>query len=354
MKKTSKSFGDYFKDPVVKSFGIKSVIFIGIIFLLRTFLLYFSYTEFFRSHFGVSAVYRLPFLTGLNFGRFLNAIIFTAVIGVLLLSRKIQLLKYKKQSKRELIEFLILFIAYFCLYYIYLYWLKGVVPSQGMIPVYMIIRYLLQLTYLAFLAIAIFGCDFLVQFVRKFYKEILILITVLVSYSFLILIFENLWFLLSSLVTRIVGFFLGLTEGPISMDFSDSTGPRLQARDFRVGISSACSGIDSLQLFISIYAFLFFMDWKILNKKRMAFLFLPGLLGTFLYNNIRIYLLMLVALYIDRNFAINTFHTNAGWIFFLVFFFIFWHFGSSWVYEKEKKDDIPKPKGKRKEKPKKK
>ena len=53
MTKESKSITDYFKDKVVKEFAIKSTIFIGFIIGLRTFLLYFSYTNFFKSNFSM-------------------------------------------------------------------------------------------------------------------------------------------------------------------------------------------------------------------------------------------------------------------------------------------------------------
>ena len=175
MTKESKSITDYFKDKVVKEFAIKSTIFIGFIIGLRTFLLYFSYTNFFKSNFGIPGFYRLPFLSGLNFGRFLNALIFTAVIGVVLLSKKIHLLKFKKQEKKQTIEFIVLFLVYFILYYIYLYWLKGASPIKILIPLLMILRYIFQISYLFFLACAIFGFDFIKQFIIKPQKNQLLI-----------------------------------------------------------------------------------------------------------------------------------------------------------------------------------
>ena len=57
---------------------------------------------------------------------------------------------------------------------------------------------------------------------------------------------------------------------------------------------------------------------------------------------------MLVGIYIDPQFAVDTFHTNIGWMLFLVFFIIYWHFGSQWVYKKKPEELASSKKGSKK------
>ena len=122
------------------------------------------------------------------------------------------------------------------------------------------------------------------------------------------------------------------------MGATTADGPTLGVNDFLVGISKECSGIDSLLLFISLYLFLFILNWKDIDKRRMAILFIPGLIGTFAYNLARIYILMLAGIFISPEFAADAFHSNIGWILFLGFFIIFWHFGSKYAYKKDLKN----------------
>ena len=157
----------------------------------------------------------------------------------------------------------------------------------------------------------------------------------IVVYYFLINFFQNFWYILSLTVRKILAYLLGLTFSDIYIGASDAYGPVLGVRNFLVGISKECSGIDSMLLFISLYTFLFILNWKYINKKRMIFIFIPGLIGTFAYNILRLYILMLAGIFISPQFAADTFHSNIGWILFLGFFVIFWHFGSKYVYKKE-------------------
>ena len=69
-----------------------------------------------------------------------------------------------------------------------------------------------------------------------------------------------------------------------------------------------------------------------MHVKRMWALFIPGVIMAVTYNILRIYSLMLVGIYIDPVFAVDTFHSNIGWMLFLGFFMIYWHFGSDVTY----------------------
>jgi exosortase/archaeosortase family protein len=96
--------------------------------------------------------------------------------------------------------------------------------------------------------------------------------------------------------------------------------------DFSVLIGSPCSGIDGMTLFVTLYCLIVCFDWKNVNKLRAA-IFLPfGTLGMFLMNTLRVYLLLVVGVLYSEEFAIGAFHSNIGWILFLVYFLTFLYF----------------------------
>ena len=100
---------------------------------------------------------------------------------------------------------------------------------------------------------------------------------------------------------------------------------------FSAGIAKTCSGIDSIFLFTALYLGVLAWDWKILNKKKMLVMFIPGLVGAFMLNIVRIFLLFLIGANISRDFALNAFHTNASAVLFLVYFAIFWWIFYKWM-----------------------
>ena len=114
-----------------------------------------------------------------------------------------------------------------------------------------------------------------------------------------------------------------------------SAGPILGVEGFYVGISKVCSGIDSLLYFISLFAIIIVTNWKFINKNRMLILLVAGAIGTFFVNILRVFLLVIIAVKFSPKFAVDVFHTNAGWMFFLAYFIILWHFGRKWVMPNE-------------------
>jgi len=180
---------------------------------------------------------------------------------------------------------------------------------------------------------AVYTLDFTRSFGKRHWKSILTFLAIGAVYFYIIQLFQKIWYHLSYFVAKTIYHMLSLTFDNVY--FSPGTvtqGPRLGVEGFMVGISDACSGIDSLLLFLSLYTLLLVLDWKRLDLKRMFILFIPGIIGTVAYNILRVYVLLLVGVYYDQQFAIDTFHTNIGWILFLAFFMLFWHYGSKWVY----------------------
>jgi len=186
-----------------------------------------------------------------------------------------------------------------------------------------------------FLAISIFGIKFSKDFIKKFKKEIELSIVVFIITLFSIIQFQKLWVYFSFVVAKSVYYLLNLTS-QTTLSFSNNT-PIISLNNFIVNIGKPCSGIDSMLMFIFLYIFIVGYDWKILNKKKAALLFIPGLISVFLLNILRVYLLILFGAYVSHNFAIGIFHTNAAWILFLSYFALFWFLFYKWMKDEKTK-----------------
>ena len=141
--------------------------------------------------------------------------------------------------------------------------------------------------------------------------------------------FQGLWPYLSGFVAKSVAILLGLI-GSVNLSFSGDL-PVLSFNGFMVKIAQTCSGIDSIFLFTALYLGILAWDWKILNKKKVFWLFFVGVVGAFMLNIVRIFLLILIGAYISRDFALNVFHTNASAILFLIYFAVFLKLSYGWM-----------------------
>ncbi len=177
------------------------------------------------------------------------------------------------------------------------------------------------------LALAVFGFKFIKDFVKNFKKELAICIGIAVIFYFSMSFVWKSWEILSSGVSRVVYYMLKLT-----FDNTSLTPPRtLMVNGFTARIEEACSGVYSIFLFTCLYLFIMFLDWKVINKKKAVFLFLPTVIGLFFVNSLRIYLLMLTGVFISPDFAINMFHSYIGTILFIIYFVLFWLIFYKWM-----------------------
>lgn len=320
--------------------SIRSLVFFGILIgLYLALMLWIRHTPFFIQYLRIDTDFYLPFFTGLRKTDFLNAAIF-ALIGFVLWNRDyIKNLKVFKRKWNETIIFAIISIFFIFLHYLLKYWIAiNPEPAEQHLLALTIIKQVLVGLFAIFLALAVYTQGFIKKIIKDKWKSILIFLAIGIFYFFLIQFFQLIWYSLSYFVTISLRFMLGLIFDNVYFSPGNTlSGPRLGASGFNVGISNECSGVDSMLLFLSLYALLLVLDWKRLNKKKMFILLIPGIIGTVAYNILRIYLLMLVGIFIDPKFAVDVFHTNIGWMLFLIFFVVFWHFGSKWVYLKKAK-----------------
>ncbi len=326
----------YFRNKGFRQFAVRTAIFFSILLILQlSIFFYFSKTIFFRKYLAIPEMFYFSMLQGLNKQNFLNSAIF--VIVAFLLWRRADILRFKAFRQKNLQTFIFgaLSAIAFASHYLFKHWVVvNMDIAVSHVMAITLLKYGFNILFIVFLALAVYNAKFITFFLKKFYIDIGFFAAVLLSYYKLIDWFQNSWLFFSTAVGKVLQFVFSKIFDDVVFYVSKTGGPVLGVGDFRVGISKVCSGIDSLLFFISLFAILVVLNWKDLDKKRMALLFIPGLIGTFLLNIIRVFLLIVIAVKISPEFAVDTFHTNAGWILFLGYFITFWHFGSKWVLKK--------------------
>lgn len=342
MANFKEQFQQFKENKGLYQFALRSLIFFGSIFLIYfAIFLWARHLPFFVQYLRIDDGFYISWLTGLRKTDFLNAGLFAAIGFVVWNRRSLSSVAPTLRNMKQTIIFGVLSLLSFVLHYVHKYWigqnLELATSMQGFMT---FIKYGLLVLFVVFAAIAVYTPAFLKSFWKQYKKTILVFLGVGVAYFFLIQWFQLIWYQLSYFVSVAIRNLLELSFDQVYYYPGNEAigGPRLGVGTFRVAISNECSGIDSLLLFLSLYSLLFILDYKRMHVKRMWLLFIPGIIMTVAYNILRIYLLMLVGIHIDPQFAVDTFHTNIGWMLFLVFFIIYWHFGSKWVYKK--KDEL--------------
>jgi exosortase/archaeosortase family protein len=173
----------------------------------------------------------------------------------------------------------------------------------------------------------IFGIRFLSSFVKQFHKEILACLGISVVYDIAIFQVWKLWPVFSDGVLHSVRFLLSLTSSNVQV-----IEPRIiEVNNFAVSIGQACSGLDSLFLFSSLYLLIAILDFKDFNKIKLIGMVIPAVIGLYMVNIFRVYLLVTIGAYVSADLAIKLFHTYLGMVLFIIFFFVFWRFSYKWM-----------------------
>ena len=123
------------------------------------------------------------------------------------------------------------------------------------------------------------------------------------------------WNTLSDATFSLSAFFLRLVERDIVVDADRRI---LGPTDFKVNIDAACSGYEGIGLvlvFLSIYLWIFRRELRFPN----AWILLPlGVLAIWVLNGARIAILILIGAHFSEEVAITGFHSQAGWMMFLL------------------------------------
>jgi len=190
-----------------------------------------------------------------------------------------------------------------------------------------VILFLQLILALAFLFLAVFGMDF----VKKFYRELMLTFLLFVLFTVSSLTISANWSAFAATNARMNYAVLSLFSDEISIA-PGASGATLALGNFTALIGSPCSGIESLTMFLLVALFIVMLDWSILNHKKLWIL-IPGILGMYIVGVLRVLLLMIVG---TKNpaLAIGLFHTNVGWILFAAYLLLFWNFVYPWLKKK--------------------
>jgi exosortase/archaeosortase family protein len=179
----------------------------------------------------------------------------------------------------------------------------------------------------AFLALGAYGYAFFKSFFRTFLRELLICAGVgLVFYAAMRVVWLS-WPYLSWGVGKVVYAMLYVFPGDPVI-----AGPQvIRVGDFAVLIGEACSGVFSIFLFSCLFLLIVALDWKKLRHGRAAIMFGLTMVGLFLVNVLRVYLIILVGYFYNPEFAVNLFHSYVGMILFMAYFVAWLHYGYDWM-----------------------
>ncbi len=236
---------------------------------------------------------------------------------------------YSVLTKTRLFSFVSVVLGLVVYFFYKKFLLNNLVLVAEHIYFFTVIEYSLLFIVLFFLIVSVFGFKFCRDFFREHKFGIGYSFLGVISVYFLEREFQDLWVYLSSFVGHSVVYLLNFV-GQSSIYYLKGL-PVIVFNNFNVGVAKTCSGIDSILLFSGLYLGILAWDWKLLDKKKVFFMYFVGVVGAFAVNIFRIFLLILIGYYVSMEFAVHTFHTNASSILFIIYFAIFWKFLYKWM-----------------------
>jgi len=190
-----------------------------------------------------------------------------------------------------------------------------------------ILLHLLFWLVFALIAYGLFGGAFIRAFVAAFRKPLLFCLGAgVVLYASMPLVWRA-WPVLSFGVSRLVYGLATVFPGDALL-----TPPlSLRVQNFGVIIGESCSGVFSIFLFSALFALLIALDVRKIIPWRAAVLFVLAMVGLFLVNVLRVYLIVLVGALYDPALAVGLFHSYVGTVLFLLFFVAFVWYCAPWM-----------------------
>lgn len=333
-----------FKNSGFRNMIIKGVIFLALVILVQKAIQFFLVKSvLFEQFLDIPAQFQIG--KGIISISITNALIFGVVVFFMLTYKKIFEIKDFKIKKFQQSGFILFAIFFIIIHYVFKFIINRNIDFFSLAPLlWAIVKIFIQLLFAASLFVGVFGLDFTKYIFKIFKKQILITVIVTIAFFILMILVQNLWSYFSVAISEILYwvfslFFDDVTYRPFVSSFtmSEGGGPLLGINDFRAIVGKPCSGIDSFLLFTSLYALIFIIDYKRLKKNITIAWYFVGIAGMFLTNVLRILLLFIIGAYFDPKLAIGLFHTNAGWILFILYFFIFWNIISRFIYNDNNK-----------------
>ncbi|HEY5644984.1 MAG TPA: exosortase E/protease, VPEID-CTERM system [Pseudomonadales bacterium] len=126
---------------------------------------------------------------------------------------------------------------------------------------------------------------------------------------------QELWAPLGKVTLNVCAWLLGQVYADITVDYETAV---LGTGDFLVRIGAQCSGYEGIglvTLFTAIYLSVFRRDFRFPNA---LLLFPLGIVTIWIFNALRIVLLIAIGAEVSPAIAVGGFHSQAGWIMFIV------------------------------------
>jgi len=171
----------------------------------------------------------------------------------------------------------------------------------------------------------LFTAVFNTNFVKHFLKSILLTFAVIIVYGGTSILLNLSGQPIANWLAKILAPLLALTNN-VTIDVQPGSDPLLRADSFSAIIGSPCTGITSLILFTGLFLFIVILDWQKINKKTALWIYPVGAIGILIVAFLRLYLLYLIGANWSPKFALAAFHTNAGWILFVLYFLAYFYF----------------------------
>lgn len=183
---------------------------------------------------------------------------------------------------------------------------------------------------IALAAVGSFGLSNIKKIASYYHHELLVAFAAAIGFYLLLTFIYSTWGLLATAVLHAVRLLLDLSGLTVAI-----VEPRTLLLDkFGITIAQYCSGIESLALFSGLYAIVGFLDWPKLHRRKFLITFPLALVGLFICNILRVYVLILGGYYINPQLAFSLFHTYAGMLFFILYAAIFWKVSYAWMLRK--------------------
>ncbi|MFH0978579.1 MAG: archaeosortase/exosortase family protein [Candidatus Woesearchaeota archaeon] len=263
-----------------------------------------------------------------------NILLLFAVCVILYNKNNLLQIKYFPPQYKESITFSLFSILLLAFHYYTRYIIRNTLAYfSNHIILAVLIKESTLVLFVCSLLIASFGTKVIKHLITKYYLQLLVFLPLSVAYYIITSIFENIWPFFSRTVTIILQFVYSVAGYNATYHFT-TTGVVLNINNFSVSIGKPCSGIDSLLLFLVLCTLIFILDFHDMRKILFVLSVITGIFGVFALNILRIFLLLLVGLHISPKLSTGLFHTNIGWILFIMYFFIFWWIASRFVYKK--------------------
>lgn len=259
-------------------------------------------------------LYGFHFFIYANMGKM---ILFSSVAFIILTRKRFNDINIYPWERSQYI-FLACSLLFMPLFYVVGLQLLGE-PAPFSNPFLFFLAHVLLVAIPSFLALGIFGTRFFRHFASMFKIELSLCLAMSVVFYFAIFQVWKLWPYLSRAVLHSVAFLLSFHISPVR-----EIGPlTLLAGTFAVRVEQACSGLDSIFLFSTLYLLIALVEWQQFHKVRLFLIYFPALAGMFAVNILRVYILILVGVYISPKLALQLFHTYLGMVLFILYFYLF-------------------------------